>query len=213
MDGDIDYSKFTRAELNEALTRIDRARYPKNLSNLLTALAAAPVDRPGASTEQSSVRWERIFGWYFIVAAAVVAMPRFAYLISEPKGLSVSGSLSAHDLLTIVPVLIVVIALLALPFAAGIALIRGHRFGRTLGIASFAAQLVALSVPGISYSYIPLLAFRVFYTGGTFGFTGSMGPEMLIRIGSSEPIYIAVDAAAIVAIIVLAKLRLVRRAG
>jgi hypothetical protein len=40
MDGDIDYSRFSRAQLEDALTRVDRARYPRNYENLRRELDA-----------------------------------------------------------------------------------------------------------------------------------------------------------------------------
>jgi len=42
IDGQIDYSSYTRAQLFDALRHIDRARYPLNLANLERALAVAP---------------------------------------------------------------------------------------------------------------------------------------------------------------------------
>ena len=41
-DGDIDYRGFTRAELEDALQRIDRAQYPINYSRLRRELASRP---------------------------------------------------------------------------------------------------------------------------------------------------------------------------
>jgi hypothetical protein len=40
MDGDIDYSRYSRAQLEEALTRIDRSKYPVNYENLRRELDA-----------------------------------------------------------------------------------------------------------------------------------------------------------------------------
>jgi hypothetical protein len=213
MDGDIDYSMFTRAQLTEALTRIDRARYPKNLSNLLTTLAASPIDPSDPSQKRSLVRWDRICGWYSILATAAVVVTSLISTFTAPKPLTVSGNLSVRILLALVPLIVVPIAILTLSGAAGIALVRERRCGRILGIAAFGTQLVALTIPGISYSYVPLIAFQAFYSGGTFGLTASLGPDLVIRTGSSEPIYVAVDVVAIVGILVLAKLRSVRAAG
>jgi hypothetical protein len=39
MDGDIDYSQFSRAQLEEALTRIEPTRFPRNYENLRRELA------------------------------------------------------------------------------------------------------------------------------------------------------------------------------
>jgi hypothetical protein len=45
-DGDIDYSGFTRAQLEEALVNIDGAAYPTNLQRLREALARKAADGP-----------------------------------------------------------------------------------------------------------------------------------------------------------------------
>ena len=44
IDGQVDYSGYTRAQLYDALAHIDRARYPVNLANLEHALATRPPD-------------------------------------------------------------------------------------------------------------------------------------------------------------------------
>jgi hypothetical protein len=46
IDGQIDYSTYTRAQLYDALRHIDRARYPLNLANLERALEALPPSDP-----------------------------------------------------------------------------------------------------------------------------------------------------------------------
>jgi hypothetical protein len=44
MDGDIDYSKYSRAQLEEALSRIDSARYPQNFARLQRELQMKPPE-------------------------------------------------------------------------------------------------------------------------------------------------------------------------
>jgi hypothetical protein len=55
-DGQIDYSRFTRAELNDALRSIDRSRYPKNYASLVQALSQAEVlpEKEGAPQRELS---------------------------------------------------------------------------------------------------------------------------------------------------------------
>lgn len=58
-DGDVDYSRYTLTELEEALAGIDKRQFPKNYANLLKAYealdsvppAAPKVDRPVAVAE------------------------------------------------------------------------------------------------------------------------------------------------------------------
>lgn len=46
IDGQVDYSAYTRSQLFDAIRHIDRARYPVNLANLERALAVRPPDPP-----------------------------------------------------------------------------------------------------------------------------------------------------------------------
>jgi hypothetical protein len=46
MDGDIDYTKLSRAQLEEVWAHIDAARYPLNFRNLQRELEARPAEPP-----------------------------------------------------------------------------------------------------------------------------------------------------------------------
>ena len=58
-DGEIDYSKYTLCDLQEALATIDRDRYPKNYSNLITAYEAATAGHT-ETTETAPSRLDRL---------------------------------------------------------------------------------------------------------------------------------------------------------
>jgi hypothetical protein len=47
MDGDIDYSKYSAEDLNEALARIDKQRFPVNYANLLKEAASRSTNLKG----------------------------------------------------------------------------------------------------------------------------------------------------------------------
>jgi uncharacterized membrane protein YjgN (DUF898 family) len=49
-DGDVDYRSLTRAELEEALTRIDRTRFPLNYARLMAALEQRRAEENAASS-------------------------------------------------------------------------------------------------------------------------------------------------------------------
>jgi membrane protease YdiL (CAAX protease family) len=83
MDGDIDYSQFSRAQLEEALTRIDPTRFPRNYENLRHELGTrAPEPNHGrgpASNEParseviaSSLVWCLVVGLGTDVLVAVM---------------------------------------------------------------------------------------------------------------------------------------------
>ena len=50
MDGDIDYTKYGRPELEDALSSIDRTLWPKNYANLTRELASRPPPPPAPPT-------------------------------------------------------------------------------------------------------------------------------------------------------------------
>jgi hypothetical protein len=74
MDGDFDYSRLSRTQLEEALTRIDKGRYPVNYQRILKELEARPPDSqtPPTRPEQSVLN---LIAWYSIglVVAYLVA--------------------------------------------------------------------------------------------------------------------------------------------
>lgn len=53
IDGRIDYSKYSRADLLSAVTSIDKDRYPQNYANLLQALALEPGVTATPSTDKT----------------------------------------------------------------------------------------------------------------------------------------------------------------
>ncbi|MGH8263231.1 MAG: cytochrome c oxidase assembly factor Coa1 family protein [Steroidobacterales bacterium] len=69
LDGQVDYSNFTRRQLYDALRHIDGARFPLNLANLERALEVMK-DRPGADDEAPRPLSARAKKW--IVVGAVV---------------------------------------------------------------------------------------------------------------------------------------------
>jgi uncharacterized membrane protein YjgN (DUF898 family) len=57
VDGEINYREFTRKQLLEALTRIDRARYPLNLANLTREIdARAPEENQPSDTIKAAAK-------------------------------------------------------------------------------------------------------------------------------------------------------------
>jgi hypothetical protein len=189
MDGDIDYSKFSRIDLVEALTRIDKQRYPKNYANLLKEVGARPPAVPTERHSRDLSKWVMWIGWYQLAASLI-----FVHTLL----LSVSPATWIISWMAIA-----LLGLAALTATAGVFTVRGHRLGPYLSILSFASQVVSLTVPGFAYQYAPLLAVYVSWTSATMGVTGLIGPDSKIRVGDTDPTYLAIDALAVVALVVL----------
>lgn len=111
-DGDIDYSKFTLLELEEALAGINRQRYPKSYANLRstyeqrTAVMVIPPPSAAETFEEASDResgpnlWSRFWDSRAIVLIAGAACLWWAYdLLSHPDSCSSGGKLIG-DLVT-----------------------------------------------------------------------------------------------------------------
>ena len=73
LDGQVDYSKYTRRQLYDALRHIDGARFPRNRANLERALEAVK-NRPGADEDTPPPLSARARRWIIISCIAVVLL-------------------------------------------------------------------------------------------------------------------------------------------
>jgi hypothetical protein len=192
MDGDINYSTYSRSQLEEALTRIDMHAYPRNYAKLVEELRVRPPDAPSKRLPRDMRKWVVWIGWYQLAASLIfvhqLLMSDFSAIISNWR---------------IVLMMLILFGLGSITAVAGFLTVRGHRLGPYFSIASFAAQAVTLTVRGFAYQYAPLLVVHLYWSDAKFGVIGFLGPDSRIRVGEQGPTYIAVDALAIAAIIVL----------
>lgn len=83
LDGQVDYSGYTRRQLYDALRHIDRGRFPLNLANLERALEAAK-NHPGADEATPKPLSRRARRWILIgcigVAVLIAAGVTFSML-------------------------------------------------------------------------------------------------------------------------------------
>jgi hypothetical protein len=207
-DGDIDYSKFSRAQLEDALSRIDRDRYPRNYESLVKELGVRPVETP-VPRQRDMRNWVTLIGWYQIVATAVFCydeVTSWTFDISDlPKLRYVP--LSAQLILSVS--LLLVLCLLVIPGIAGVLTVRGRPLGPRLSIVTFGAQVISVTVPGFSYQGASLFALALYWSSARFGITASLGHDIKVSLGGSDPVYIAVDLFALTAIVIL--VRFIRR--
>lgn len=88
LDGQVDYTSYTRAQLWDALRHIDRARFPENLANLERTLAALPPAvpaQPRSPAEIAAAR-KRLRRWASIVVAVVALLAVAALVIVQMAG-------------------------------------------------------------------------------------------------------------------------------
>jgi hypothetical protein len=202
MDGGIDYSAFSRAQLEDALTRIDKDRYPRNYESLVRELQVRPMVSPVASAPRDLRKWVIVLGWYQLLATGALLVK----IVGTGSELSVFQQLAQFQYRVVLIAVTFGFAILAITTAvAGVLTVRGNRFGLYFGIASFAAQAVTLTVPGFSYRYIPGLALQAYWSSESFGFTALLGPDSHITYGGSDPVYISVDVLAVFALVLLLK--------
>lgn len=95
MDGDIDYTNLSRAQLEEALRRIDRSRFPLNYDHLVQELGARGPALPQGSAPTalltvigwhafSLIALDMVFGFVLLTAQALV-LHRLLDNISEAR--------------------------------------------------------------------------------------------------------------------------------
>ena len=72
-DGKVDYARYSTAELHEALEAIDRARFPRNFSNLTRELASRPGADVGHARAPAPLFDERTAWRIFFAGWAVFA--------------------------------------------------------------------------------------------------------------------------------------------
>src|SRR5258706_15765294 len=90
LDGQVDYSNYTRRQLYDALRHIDGTRFPLNLANLERALVAVK-DSPGTDDEAPRRLSARAKKWIIIscVAAGLLIAPAVTLsIVSKTRLLS-----------------------------------------------------------------------------------------------------------------------------
>ena len=105
-NGDIDYSKFTFRELEEAIAGINRLRYPQNYTNLCSeyqkrtdSMAAPPrpipnVNADGEDKERDEGLWSQFWGSRPVLALAAVGFLWWAYdILSDRESCPTGGKL------------------------------------------------------------------------------------------------------------------------
>jgi hypothetical protein len=204
MDGDIDYSQYSRAQLEEALSRIDKARYPKNLEKLRVALDLVPIEDPAQPRARDYSKWTLALGWYLVAATLVVLGQFMLTIVNRPAPFGM-GHTSTATVLSLILIAVFTLVLITVTAAGGFLLIRRHRFGPKIAIASFALQLLTVTIPALSYEYVALVALRLYWSNDSFGFIALTGPDIHFKFGGSNLPYIGLDVLSAVAILVLVK--------
>jgi hypothetical protein len=177
MDGEIDYSKYTRADLDEAFGRIDKLRFPKNYANLLEESARRPltdVAQYGVSTAFQPRNGVR-------VAAALL----FA---GGLVGTCIFVTVEVSALRNHWPLVFVAlpgIGLFVWSTIVGLRLWRGVPGSAKWAKVLFMLQIPVMSVSGSNYEFFTGLAARLLHGPG--------GTKIEFRIGASLSTEFATD--------------------
>jgi hypothetical protein len=204
-DGEVDYSTLSRAQLEEALTRIDRHRYPRNYQSLVKELKTRPPETQSPPEPRDLSTWVMIIGWYQIAATAYCLWLCYRTFSSERFHLADVSKLGILPVSTLVvwgATTLLTLCLLLITGVAGVLTVRRHRLGPRLSIVSFGAQAISLTLPGFSFQYVPLFGLPVFWSSARFGIR-ALGADITVSFGGSDPVYIAVDVLALSALAIL----------
>ena len=201
----MNYSLLSRAQLEEALTRIDRVRFPMNYDNLVKELQTRPAEAEVARAHRDLRNWIRYLGWYQLIATGLLTYNTLSSGVLDVSALRDVPQLPRSSVVAIIAVTLVMLILLTTTAIAGFLSVRGHKLGPHFSIASFGAQVISVTLPGFAYQYLPLLALQVYWSNAKFGVNAVLGPNSTITVGGSDPLRIAVDVLSIAAIALLVK--------
>jgi hypothetical protein len=204
MDGTVDYSRHSRADLEEALRNIDGARYPQNLASLKRELAIRPPAQPEDPRVKTRLRgmqiarYTRYVRFYFFIAAAVQS---YIFLFKvNPAALfkqmadvyAIIGLWKSGLMLTVIA------ADLLLPIATALFLFFQRRYGYFLGFLTALLQIPYVALPGFEYKFIPLLTAQAYWSQSSFGFTYSFESGARLSFGGHDPVTIGIDVLSII---------------
>lgn len=101
MDGDIDYSKYSDDDLNEALRRIDKQRYPKNYANLLKEAASRPFVQPPQSGRPRRPALANTIVAFYGIASVLTGLAALLILVTWPAAKEALDRNSTATLVTL----------------------------------------------------------------------------------------------------------------
>jgi small-conductance mechanosensitive channel len=172
VDGDFDYSQLSRAQLEEALTRIDRGRYPINYQRILRELEVRSQESPTGQSVQPQPSVLNLIAWYSIglVSAYVVAYFCAGFVVAAV--LAVLGLKGVFEP-KLMPPLIGTLIAIAAPLVLYLRLVRTQP-GKFLRVASGVAIIASFLCAALSYIFADAQTPRpatVFFATVTLNFT------------------------------------------
>lgn len=207
-----DYSKYSIAELREALSTVDGIKYPENKA-ALEAEYQKRVDSGEVEREQQKQELEEHEKEQGYRRFARNARPWIGlYLVGAPLILPGSGLLTPPDLGWIGYVIWVAIVLyVCVAVVAGYGLWKGKDWGRRTAIGVFAMQVIDFRSGFLAYSLTSALSAFVHFTPADFGIAVSASVSLgafLFSVGDLPyPVMISFNLFAIFMIWLLLKAR------
>lgn len=201
MEQEIDYSRYTIAQLLDVKRNIKPELAPTNYKNLLTALESrkdeidAFFKQEVAEKKKTRVKLIVILGWSQLLAAAILLVLLVIKLINAPDGQSVTLS---GFIIWMIP--------FGLNGFAGYLSVKEKLVGYWLSIINQAMQLILFNIGGWLYSYSGVGGIYAYLSHDySLGINATTNPGFRIKIaGAPEPNYVAIDLLALLFIVVIA---------
>ena len=201
MDGDVDYSRYDRRGLEDALRNLDAAKYPLNHANLMRKLAALPPETLPEALARGTPSFRRWLPWLKYIGAFQLFTAGFTFSLAA----SLSG-LPMDRMVESAFVVVVAVGIIALNIAAAILVIRGKRLGYTLSAVNFALQVFPFSFPGVAFEYCALANVGAFgILTSSWRVAASLGPNVRVAMGGSEPLSVGVNVIALILAVAFVK--------
>lgn len=201
MEQEIDYSRYTIAQLLDIKRNIKPELAPTNYKNLLIALESrkdeidAYFKQEVAEKKKTRVKLIVILGWSQLLSAAILLVLLVVRFINVPDGQSVT---LYGFIIWMIP--------FGLNGFAGYLSVKGKLVGYWLSIINQAMQLILLNIGGWVYSYSGVGGIYAYLSHDySLGINAMTNPGFRIKIaGSLEPNYVAIDLLALLFIVVIA---------
>lgn len=191
-----DYTRYSLAELHEALGSVDGSRYPENLA-AIEAEIQARKDSGAFDREVNAIREERSSRLKKEVQFAQRSKPFIAWLLILGGALFfanfIFGQVAFSGVIGLA-ILCIGAAYMLAGILVGIAILKGHALSTKAAIGLIAAQLIQVESTLFTYEVTSL--FSLLFTleaGGVFGLSVSFESEFRLFFGEPTDLFLGLN--------------------